>query len=93
MEKTDLVGAMAGGGLLRNGDLLGGSGLLRLGLLLGKLGAARGTLGLLKDTLVGTSLESLVEERVELLVRGDVEAVVGLDVLLEVLAAGRMLVG
>ena len=81
---------LCGGGssLLGSSGLLGGRSLLDFGLLLlSELGAAGGTLGLLEDTLVDTVLESLVEERVELLVGGNVEVVVGLDVLLEVLTA------
>ncbi len=45
------------------------------------------TLGLLKGTLLDTSLQGLVEERVEHLL-ANVDGVVGADILLEGLAAG-----
>lgn len=48
----------------------------------------RHTLGLLKDALVNTSLQGLVEQRVEHLVR-DVDGVVRLDILLELLTTMR----
>jgi hypothetical protein len=91
-------GGLLRGGLLRRGGLLGGSGgagggllggssLLGLGLLLGQLGATGGALGLLEDTLLDTVLQGLVEERVEHVVRRDIEVVVGLDILLQGLAA------
>lgn len=98
-----LRGLLGRGGLLGGGSSLLGSGLLggglllrsRLllgsGLLLGQLGATRGTLGLLEDTLLDTVLERLVEERVEHVVR-HAQAVVGLDVLLEGLTAGAIAV-
>jgi hypothetical protein len=46
------------------------------------------TLGLLKGTLVDTVLQRLVEERVEHLL-GDIDCVVGADILLERLTAGE----
>ena len=48
------------------------------------------TLGLLEDTLVDTILQGLVEEGVEHLL-GDIDRVVGADILLEGLAAGDVL--
>ena len=47
------------------------------------------TLGLLEDTLLDTGLQRLVEERVEHVLR-DGDVVVALDVLLELLATGRV---
>lgn len=89
-------GSLLSSGLLSSGGstsllLRGGSLLLLLGLrlLLGQLGATGGTLGLLKDTLLNTRLESLVEERVKHGIRSHVDGVVGLDVLLQRLSAVR----
>lgn len=86
-----LLGGGLGGSLLDHGLLLGSGGglllLLRLDLLLGELGATRRTLGLLEDVLVDTVLQGLVEQRVEHLVRDEVQLVVGLDILLERLTA------
>ena len=50
------------------------------------------TLGLLEDALVDTSLQRLVEERIEHVVR-DSDVVVGADILLEGLAAGECVSG
>jgi len=99
-----LNGSLLGGSGLLGGGLLGGSllsslllgsrlllsgRLLGLGLLLGELGATRRTLGLLEDALVNASLQGLVEERVEHVVR-DIESVVCLDILLQGLTAGAL---
>ena len=53
---------------------------------------SRRTLGLLKHALLDTDPEGLVEKRVEHGIRGVAELVVGLDILLERLAAVYVLV-
>jgi hypothetical protein len=83
---SGLLGSrLLGGGLLLGSDSL--LLLLGLGLLLGELGAAGGALGLLKDTLLNTALQGLVEQSIEHVVRDRAQLVVGLDVLLELLTA------
>lgn len=92
LGSSSLLGSsLLGGGSLLDTLLLGGR-LLRFGLLLSKLGAARRTLGLSKDALLNASLQGLVEERVEHVVRDSAQVVVGLDILLQGLTAGAIAV-